>query len=204
MNNDQQNVEKLFDDLPSFRSEEEIRSLYAKRLEDAKARYSFAIDNRMEAKTSLAALAIDAVVKLYRNAKGDVAQLLEWSDKVVSNILPAPAEAFAFTRSLVCETQNEASRQLLIEKGGVDCTITAKLLSKGSVADVEISMQNSDATPLLPFTLQIRDGENGEVLLPERQFTTGAATIKGLTKGIYAIDAESGDKKAGLTLKINA
>lgn len=202
MNNNKPNLEKIFDDLPSFRSEEEIRSLYAKQINDAKARYNLAIDNRIEKRVSLATRAIDAVIKLYHNAKGDIAELLEQSANVTSRLIPLPDAALAFTRSITKETKD--STQILIEKGGDDCTIAAKLLSKGSVADLELSLQSSDAIPILPFTLQIKDSENGEVLLPERQFTTGAATIKGLTSGIYEINAKSEDLRASLTIKIDA
>lgn len=202
MKSDVNNINKIFDELPAYRTEEEIRVLYSKQLDEVKDRYKLVIQNRAQAKAP-AAVVMDAVIKLCRDAKGDIVRLLEWGDDVISNLIPMPTTAVSYARSIT-NTQSKDCQRISIEKGSEGCSIIASIISKGDVADVEISMLGSDSSPLHPFTLEIKDSENGAVLLDKRDFSAGAASIKGMTKGIYSIESTSNDKKASLILKIEA
>lgn len=197
-------IEKIFDELPITQTEEQIRSLYANHIAEATDRFEKAVQNRTTAKAPAAALVMDAVIKLCHEAKGDIVSLLEWGDNVISKLIPIPiAAAFSYARS-INSSQSKACQQISIEKGSEGCSLVASITSKGDVADIQISMLSSDSSPLHPFTLEIKDGENGEILLDKRNFTAGAASIKGMTKGIYSIESTSSDKKATLVLKIEA
>ena len=83
-----------------------------------------------------------------------------------------------------------AKLKLLIEDEAGRCNVRVRL---------EDTATNQ---PMAPMVLLVEDRESGETLLEKKEFSSGEALIRGVDPGEYWIEAECGDKSAGMVLTV--
>lgn len=181
---------QLLKGLPAERSAAEIGDKY-------RALFAECIDEYV--KSRVGALShVNKIPELTISLAKDVAlrfgRLLEWADELIPEfdlkaISSIPNYA---TRSVAstCLTANRTVESYAFEKFGDKCSAKIALEVMESNLDLTISLHGDDGEMLLPFNLSITDQESGQTLLRRKEFTSGAARIRGVERGAYAICCE--------------
>ena len=185
-------TKQLLQGLPPPRSVAEIGDKYH-------ALFSECIDEYVKSRSG-ALSHINKIPELTVSLAKDIAarfgRLLEWTNELIpefdiQTLSPIPAYA---TRSVgsPCPTVNRTVESYSFEKFGHECSAKIVLAVTESNLDLTISLHGDDGEMLLPFNLTITDQETGQTLLDCKEFTSGAARIRGVERGEYVIRCEQG------------
>lgn len=150
------------------------------------------------------------VVSLVREAESTALGIVEAVGGVVANFidvaLPLPNCSYA-TRGLGAPsgTSVYSSRAKRIEATTYGDGANLKLIIEDAAGRCNVRVRLEDTAtnqPMAPMVLLVEDRESGETLLAKKDFPSGEAMLRGVEPGEYWIEADSGDKYAGMSLKV--
>jgi len=188
--------EELLEDLPAERSLSEMPERYRTLFQECLQEY---VENRRNFGRELA----DLTVSLAGNLKDGFQNAVKWVDSLIPDFDFAPAPNYAYaTRAIGGDGGNEKPTKMSFEKTGDGCSLKIDLELAGSGANVKVAVLDGIGNAILPFSLTVTDVDSGKVLLPRREFTAGAANIKGVKMGRYEIAASAGSAKCDFLMAV--
>lgn len=191
--------EDLLKDLPERRSYAEISGQYGALLSECVQEYGEVAARRSRPARLLA----DLTVSLARNLKDGFGKVAKWVDTLIPDFDLAPAPDYAYaTRAIGTAGEGAAAARLSFEKPGRDGSLKLDLELAPSGANLQARLLDDDGNAVRPFFLTVTDADSGEELLSRREFTVGAANLKGVKRGRYVITASAGRRACDFSLTV--
>lgn len=185
-------LQKVTSDIPPMRPLSEIRELYRSQIDNACARYL----NGYEARpATVAETRPDLVVSLKQFLRDGMDLIRTFAKTVVQP--PQPALCGVMTRGIGGTSGKIPSQQK------PPFSIRVKLSKGQNGIDVSVSPVAAQSDlELFPFLLTVLDLDNGKTLLDGKEFSRGAAILRGVEPGNYRLLVNYEAKTESLDLKV--
>lgn len=195
-------TKQLLQGLPPPRSAAEIGDKYHALFAECIEEYSKSRSGALSRINKIPEL----TVSLAKDVAARFGRLLEWTNELVpefdiQSLRPTPVYA---TRSVAAASPaaKRTVESYSFEKFGNECSAKIALEMTESNLDWTISLHGDDGEMLLPFNLTITDQESGQTLLNRKEFTSGAARIRGVERGAYAVRCEQGRRVCEFAISV--
>lgn len=148
----------------------------------------------------------ELTISLAKDISTQFGRLLKWTDELIPEFDIHSAEPIPVYATRSMTSPRPAEKRVVesysFEKFGNDCSAKIVLEVTESNLNMTISLHDDSEAILLPFNLTITDQESAQTLLDRKEFATGAARIRGLERGEYAIRCEQGGRVCGFAIRV--
>lgn len=188
--------EELLQNLPAQRSPSEMPARYRELFQECMQEYR-------DSKQSIVKELADLTISLSKGLKEGFQNVAVWVDSLIPNFDSTQDINYAYaTRAIGQGAGCESVSSLSFEKLGEGCSMSIDIEIMSGGADLIVRLLDDEGKVVLPFFLSARDAESGEVLLQNREFTSGAAKINGVERGRYELTSFSNQLRCDFTLSV--